>query len=156
MTATFLTRALVTGTFGSLASTAALMAVGAAEGLAPCQPTNATAHWLRGPIAAAVPKPSMRFTGVGYATHHAATTFWALGYERWAGSRVVLTPASAVAGAIVVSAVAAAVDYGATPKRFTPGWEYILRKRSIAVAYAAMAAGLAAGALLTRQRSGRP
>lgn len=155
MTPTLLTRTLVTGTFGSLTSTAALMAVGAAEGMAPLQPTNATAHWLRGPIAAVVRAPSVRFTGVGYATHHAATTFWALGYEIWAGSRTTLTPASAFAGALAVSAIAAAVDYGATPKRFTPGWEYVLSKRAMGVAYAAMAVGLAAGALLARRDHGR-
>ena len=43
-----------------------------------------------------------------------------------------------------MAAVAAAVDYGATPKRFTPGWELVLSKRSMASVYAAMAAGFVA------------
>lgn len=72
-------RTIISGTFGSLASTAALMAVGRAEGTSPWQGTNATAHWLHGPIAAMVPEADLRHTGIGYATHHAATTFWALG-----------------------------------------------------------------------------
>ena len=63
-----------------------------------------------------------------------------------------MTPAAAFGSALVVSAVAAAVDYGATPKRFTPGWEYVLSKRAMAVAYAAMAFGLAAGTLVARRR----
>jgi hypothetical protein len=46
--------------------------------------------------------------------------------------------------------VAAAVDYGATPTRFTPGWEFVLSKRSMAATYAAMALGLAAGALMAQ------
>jgi len=49
--------------------------------------------------------------------------------------------------ALAMSAFAATVDYGATPKRFTPGWEFVLSRRSMAVAYVAMAFGLAAGAL---------
>ena len=51
----------------------------------------------------------------------------------------------------MVSAIAAAVDYGATPKRFTPGWELVLSKRAMAAAYLAMAAGLAVGALVARR-----
>jgi len=54
--------------------------------------------------------------------------------------------------AVATAAIAAAVDYGATPRRFTPGWEFMLSKRAMAVAYGAMAAGLAAGALLTQHR----
>ena len=152
MTSDLLRRAVVSGTFGSLASTAALMLAAEAEGKAAWRPTNATAHWRYGPIAAAVPYADLEHTGLGYATHHAATTFWALGTEWWAGSRERLTPAEAIGGALVVSAIAAAVDYGATPKRFTPGWEYVLSKRGMAAAYLAMAAGLAVGALITNRK----
>ena len=151
MTDTLLHRAAVSGTFGSLASTAALMMLAEAEGRSAWQPTNATAHWRSGPIAAAIPHADLAHTGIGYATHHAATMFWALGYEWWAGSRDRLTPGAAFGGALVVSAIAAAVDYGATPKRFTPGWEFVLSKRAMALAYLAMAAGLAAGTLVARR-----
>ena len=48
-----------------------------------------------------------------------------------------------------VAALAAAVDYTITPKRFTPGWELVLSKGAMAVVYAAMAAGFA-GATLAR------
>jgi hypothetical protein len=44
------------------------------------------------------------------------------------------------------------VDYEATPKRFTPGWELVLSKRSMAATYVAMALGLAAAAMLPRRR----
>ena len=49
-----------------------------------------------------------------------------------------------------MSAIAAVIYYGATPKRLTPGWELVLSKRSIAATYVAMAFGLAAGALVAR------
>ena len=56
-----------------------------------------------------------------------------------------------------LAALAAATDYGATPKRFTPGWELALSRRGMAAVYAAMAAGLAAGVLATQGegRNGR-
>ena len=57
--------------------------------------------------------------------------------------------------ALVMSAIAAAVDYGATPKRFTPGWELVLSKAGMAGAYAALALGFAAGGSLDRRRSRR-
>jgi hypothetical protein len=64
---------------------------------------------------------------------------------------------TALAGdAAVMSGIAAVVDYGATPKRFTPGWELVLSKRGLFASYVALAFGLAAGALLAeRLRSPR-
>ncbi|HJU18551.1 MAG TPA: hypothetical protein VJ770_19030 [Stellaceae bacterium] len=49
----------------------------------------------------------------------------------------------------MMSAIAAAVDYGATPKRLTPGWELVLSKHLMVATYGAMALGLAGGALVT-------
>ena len=49
-----------------------------------------------------------------------------------------------------MAAIAAIIDYGATPKRFTPGWEFVLSKQSMAVTYAAMALGLTLGGLATQ------
>lgn len=54
---------------------------------------------------------------------------------------------------MIMSAIAAAVDYGATPKRFTPGWELVVSKKGMAIAYAGLVLGLCAGALWTQ--SGR-
>ncbi len=143
-------RALASGTVASLASTAALMLASRAEGKAALRPTNATSHWLNGESAATVERADLDHTAVGYATHHAATVFWALFYEGWLASRRPATPRVLVGRALVVSAIAAAVDYGATPRRFTPGWEFVLTKRSMALAYAAMAFGLATGAAIGR------
>jgi hypothetical protein len=49
-----------------------------------------------------------------------------------------------------MSAIAAAVDYGATPKRLTPGWELVVSNNSMVTTYGAMALGLSAGALVAR------
>ena len=97
----------------------------------------------------------MRHTAVGYATHHAATLFWAVLFERCLQARRTRTIGPVLREALIVSAVAAAVDYGATPRRFTPGWEFVLSKRAMAVVYGAMALGLAAGGLLDKGGSKR-
>jgi len=89
---------------------------------------------------------------VGYATHHAATVFWAVLFERLVGTRRPPAALPILQYAVATAAIAAAVDYGATPRRFTPGWEFVLNKRAMAAAYGAMAAGLAASALVARRR----
>ena len=147
-----LARAAVSGTAASIASTAVLGLVARAEGKAPFQPLNATSHWLNGDRAAEFKGVDLAHTAVGYATHHAATIFWALFFERWIATRPALSPASIAQRALALSAIAAAVDYGPTPKRFTPGWELVLSKRSMAAVYGAMAAGLAAGTLMLPRR----
>ena len=147
--ATTLRFALTSGTLASATSTIALALLARAEGKGVLQPVNSTSHWMNGEQAASWRSANLTHTAVGYATHHAATVFWAVLFERWLG---VPRPAALplVRDALAMSAVAAAVDYGATPKRFTPGWEFVLSKRSMAAAYAAMALGLAAGALINR------
>ena len=119
------------------------------------QPLNATSHWLNGDGAAEVEDLDWRHTGVGYATNHAASVFWALIFEAWLDWRgKSLGPVAMMRDAAVMSAIAAAVDYGPTPKRFTPGWEFVLSKRGMAVAYAGLALGLAAGSSMVRRRRG--
>jgi hypothetical protein len=49
-----------------------------------------------------------------------------------------------------MSAIAAVVDYGITPKQLTPGWELALSRQSMAGAFAGLAQGLAAGAYVSR------
>jgi hypothetical protein len=62
--------------------------------------------------------------------------------------------ASPLRDACAMSAIAAVVDYGLTPKRLTPGWELVYQKSSMSVAYGAMALGVAAGALVARRLLG--
>jgi hypothetical protein len=141
---------LVTGTVASVVSTAALALLAKGEGKGALQPTNATSHWLHGEEAGRRRAPDAAHTAVGYATHHASALFWALPFQAWLAARPRRRPAELLRDACAMSAIAAAVDYGATPKRLTPGWELVLSKRSIAATYGAMALGLAAGAALAR------
>lgn len=142
--------ALVTGTAASVVSTAALLLLAQREGKSTFQPTNATSHWLHGDRAAAHRESDAAHTLIGYATHHASALFWAVPFEVWLVVRPPRTVAGLLREACGISAIAAVIDYGATPKRLTPGWELVLSKRSIAVTYGAMALGLAAGALIAR------
>lgn len=144
--------ALVAGSVASLASFVGLALAAEAEGRAPLRPINATSHWLNGDVAGLYGGVDRRRTAVGAATNHAACLFWALPFMAWQRRRPAATPAALLRDALVMAAVAAAVDYGATPGRFTPGWELVLSRRGMAGAYAALAVGLAAGASLDRRR----
>lgn len=148
----FGTAVLVTGSAASLLSTVGLAMAAEAEGRAPLRPLNATSHWLNGDAAGLFAGADGRHTGVGYATNHAACLFWALPFTAWQRFRPAETPAALMRDALAMSAIAAAVDYGATPKRFTPGWELVLSRAGMAGVYAALAMGFAAGAALDRRR----
>ncbi len=143
--------ALVSGTVATATSAAALALLAVAAGKGAAQPLNATSHWLYGDEAAAFPHADVDHTSVGYATHHAATIFWALFFEGWLARRPARSGLAATGRATAVAALAAAVDYTITPKRFTPGWELVLSKRAMAGVYAAMAAGFAAAAIGRRR-----
>ena len=142
--------ALVTGTVASLASTAALALLAKGEGKDALQPTNATSHWLHGDEAARHDELDVAHTAIGYGTHNASAVFWALPFEAWLAARPPRSSFELLRDACAMSAIAAAVDYGATPKRFTPGWELVLSKRSVLATYGALALGLAGGAMLAR------
>jgi hypothetical protein len=143
-------QALVSGTLASVLSTGTLAWLGQRRLGKPFAPTNATSHWLWGDEESfnAV-EPSLRHTAVGYATHHASAFMWALFYHRWLAAERDRKPATILRDAALVSAVAACVDYGLVPKRLTPGFEAHLSRGSMVGVFAAIAAGLAVGALLT-------
>lgn len=131
--------ALRAGAAGSLASTLALLVLAAATGRSPLRPVNATSHWLHGPRAASVRHADLAHTGVGLATHCAATLFWSSLFAWRLGPR--RSPGTVVAASLATAAIAAATDYGGpTPRRFTPGWEYVLPTGAMAGVYLAMGA----------------
>src|SRR5215210_1117496 len=142
--------ALVTGTAASVVSTAALALLAQGEGKSAYQPTNTTSHWLHGDRAASQGEPDAAHTLIGYATHHASALFWAVPFEAWLAARPPRTTAGLLRDACAMSAIAAVIDYGVTPKRLTPGWELVLSRRSMAATYGVIALGLAAGAFVAR------
>ncbi|WP_457797343.1 hypothetical protein [Methylocystis sp. S23] len=143
--------AVVTGSVAALVSAAALAALAKMEGKGALQPINATSHWAQGDEAANVELPSASHTLVGFATHQASAIFWAAPFEAWLALNPPRTLMNLLRDAFVMSGIAWVVDYGATPKRFTPGWELVLSKKSMLASYIALAFGLAAGALVSER-----
>ena len=150
-----LRRALVVGSCASITSTIALAVAAKAEGHSAVQPLNATSHWWNGDRAASFSRIDGAHTLLGYATNHAACIFWAIFFEAWRARRPSVGALPMLQEALVMSTIAAAVDYGPTPKRFTPGWELVLSKKGMAVAYFGLAIGLAAGSLLNQSHRDR-
>ena len=142
--------ALVSGSYASVGSAAALAVAARLEGKGALQPLNATSHWLHGDEAGARTGLDAAHTGVGYVTNHLASIFWAVFFEAWLARRRPVGAAAMLRDALVMSAIAAVVDYRATPRRFTPGWELVLSRKGMALAYAGLAIGLALGATRSR------
>jgi hypothetical protein len=136
-------------------------------------PVNAVSHWIWGDEAAQHDAPSSRYSLLGYAIHHSASTLWATLYERWFGEHAdrnateradsqVGHPADsharaneigkALASGLAVSALACFVDYKMTPYRLQPGYEMRLSKKSLLIVYAAFGLGLALRGLVTHSR----
>ncbi|ETC98921.1 membrane protein [Asaia sp. SF2.1] len=134
--------------YGSLACNAALLALGKARTGRAVRGVNCTAHWLKGDDAASYDEVDLIHSGTGAATNVAAVLFWAVLYDRALGKLPGLLRALLVT--LALGPVSALVDYKATPKRFTPGWELVFSKRDMALVYAAMVTGMAFGA--TRRR----
>ncbi|MCX7515173.1 hypothetical protein [Frateuria sp. STR12] len=145
----------MSGAVAGLAAAVALALLAKAEGKGALQPINATSHWLHGDEAARCEQPDASHTLIGLATHYASTVFWALPFEFWRARRRSPATGTLLSGACVTSAVAAAVDYGMTPKRLTPGWELVLGKRSLLMAYGVLALGLASGTKLAQVLANR-
>ncbi len=149
---TTLQRGLVSGAASSVLSTVAMAIVGKKETGSAFAPTNAVSHYVHGDKAALHNKPSLRYTVPGYLIHHASATFWSILFERVAGRYLDRkTPVGILTASAATSAFAAFADYKLTPKRFQPGYEKRLSTPSLALVYASLAVGLAAGAAVMRK-----
>ncbi len=145
------TLAVTSGTIASLTTTVALALLAGVEGRSIFQPTNATSHWLHGEDAGHVRVADAKHTLLGYCIHHLSAIFWALPFEAWLAADRSREPTVILRKAALTAAIAYVVDYHLVPKRLTPGWETVLSKRSIGLTYAALALGLAAGAMASRK-----
>lgn len=135
-------RALLSGSAAALLSSLALTVTGRRETGSALAPLNAVSHWVWGPRATRRDAASVKYTLTGYLTHHAASIFWATVFERLFG-RVRHGPTESLASGAAIAALAAAVDYTITPKRFTPGYEARLSPAALVAVYAAFGVGLA-------------
>ena len=148
-----LTQGVVSGSLASVLSTAWLALVGRRQAGSAAAPLNAVSHWYWGDEALHRQQPDLRHTGVGYLTHHTSATFWATVYAALAASQPSLrTREGLVLGAVATSGLAYFVDFKLTPHRFRPGFEHRISSGALTAAYAALAVGMAAGALALRDR----
>ncbi|MGN6519599.1 MAG: hypothetical protein ACTHK2_09280 [Dokdonella sp.] len=132
-------RLLASGSIASLASTAVVVWASRRHTGYAAAGTNAASQGVFGENARRRRRASVLHTAIGYAIHHASSLLWTRAYcsdfaRRWIPSRG--------ARAATVALLAALVDYGVVPRRFTPGFEAHLPRRAIAVVYAAFGAGL--------------
>jgi hypothetical protein len=142
-----LSNAIVSGLAATATSTAALAIVAVTDGKGAAQPLNATSHLVYGDEAADFRDADVDHTVIGFGTHAAATIFWAAAYEASLKIHPPRPDLSVLGRAASIGLLAAVVDYTITPRRFTPGWELVLSKKSMAVVYVAMATGFAGAAL---------
>ena len=148
-----LSQGLLAGSLASLISTAVLALAGRRESGSAAAPLNAVSHWYWGDEAFHPQEADLAHTAAGYLTHHVAATFWATLYAALASDRPALrTTPGAVLGAAATSATACLVDFKLTPHRFTPGYEHRLSREALLAVHAALAIGLAAGALALRDQ----
>lgn len=136
---------LKTTVYGAVASSGAAMLLSRLQTGSSGPGVNCTSHWLHSDEAATVRTLDGRHSGVGIATNAAATLFWAWLYGKALGRSPGLLRAVLVT--LALGPVSCVVDYEATPKRFTPGWELVFSKKSMALIYFAMVLGMAFGAL---------
>ena len=149
---TTLQRGLVSGAASSILSTVALAIVGKKETGSALAATNAISHYAHGDKAKRQTGASLRYTVPGYLIHHATSTFWSIVFEKVAGKYLDRkTPVGILTAAAATSAFTAFADYKLTPKRLHPGFEKHISTPGLAIVYACLALGLAAGTALTRK-----
>lgn len=141
---------LYSGTGAALFSLGAIALLSKLEGRQAYRPINATSHVLWGPKEATRDGIDARRTLPGLVINIGAAFFWATAFTLAIPRRSRPADSTVIGTAFMTSLVAAIVDYGLVPKRLRPGWELALKPPSVAIALAAMGAGLAAGGLASR------
>jgi hypothetical protein len=145
--------ALYSGTGAALAVLTAIAMLSKLEGHSAARPINATSHVLWGPHDALAEEADAARTVPGLLVNVGAAFFWGAVFAFLTPPASRLTSKGIVVRAFGTSLLAAVADYGIVPRRLRPGWELALRPRSVALALAAMGAGLAAGGLTARRES---
>ena len=140
---------IAAGGASSLAVTAAAVYRAKQEGEAGWRPINSTSHILFGSDAADQRQFTMRYTVSGFLLNVIACGFWAWVFRLWRRHKRPSFIRSAGRG-LGISILAYITDYHLIPRRFTPGFELCLTRRSFPWIYGALAAGLILPEALTR------
>lgn len=147
---------VIIGAVSSLAVTATAVVCGRAEGQSGWRPINAISHIAWGRKAAQKNLLTARYTGMGLLLNGVACGFWAWLYRHC--RRSMRSPDSfllSVGSGVAISALAYVTDYYVVPRRFTPGFELTLSRRSFPWLYGALAVGLFTPDLMALGRSKR-
>jgi hypothetical protein len=124
------------------------------EGQSDWGPINAISHIVWGPQAAAQQRFTAKYTGSGLLLNALASGFWGWLYGVMGRYSAAPNSYSRSAGrGMVVAAVASITDYYLVPRRFTPGFELSLTRRSCPWLYGALAVGLVLPDCLVRLKS---
>jgi hypothetical protein len=133
-------RSIKTAAIATAATSAALMLASKRDTGSPWAAFNSICHMVDGDAPEFPLDFAPRETLLGAGLNASAIASWAVLYE-WLFGGVPL-PSSAIWAALATAGVWI-VDYRLVPKRFTPGFEKRLDKKSIALAYVALAATFA-------------
>jgi hypothetical protein len=137
-------RTMVSGCASGLAVAAAAAWRARVEGRSAWRPINGMSHMVWGRRAAVQERVTVRYTGSGLLLNALACGFWACLYHLLPVPRGPVYFVRSAGRAIGVSILAYVTDYYLVPRRFTPGFELSLSRRSFPWVYGALAAGLVA------------
>jgi hypothetical protein len=144
----FVLNCLISGLAGGLASHVVAAAAGRAERGRSGLPMRAVSHIAWDDDPRSHDGDEAHDWLIGAALHHGASVFWATFFEAFFGKDAERSTPAALVGGATVAAAAYVTDYHVVSDRFKPGFEAHLSNRSLFLIYAALAAGLAAGARL--------
>jgi hypothetical protein len=135
-----LTRFVLRSVVSSLPVIVVAAVRGRIEGRSAWRPINAISHIVWGPEAGTQIRVTLRYTGLGLLLNGAACGFWT--WVHGGGRGLTTTPAGRAFRGLGVSILAYVTDYHLIPRRFTPGFELSLSRRSFPWLYGALTVGL--------------
>lgn len=149
----YLLNCVISGTLGGIASHAVASLCSRAEHGRSELPMRAVSHIYYDDDPASHEGFKPKDAAIGTALHHGACFFWATFFEALFGKDAERSTPAALAGGATIAAAAYVTDYYVVSDRYKPGFEAYLSDRGLFLVYAALAAGLAAGARLRGLRN---
>lgn len=143
--------ALETGAIAAGATTAAVAIASHVDTGEMLPGINAVSHIAWGDVAATHDEVSAKYTGLGAALNAFAIGGWALLHVACFRKASQKSLVDAVALGAVTSTTAYITDYHIVPKRFTPGFEKVVKPHSMLAIYSVLGVALGVGTWLSIQ-----
>jgi hypothetical protein len=144
------TNSLIIGSISAVTSMLAALIGGRSRMRQGLAPLNAVSHIAWGGPPPAHSGKGNKNTWMGFLLHAGASVFWAAIFEAVFGRSARRGAGRVALGSAATAVTAYVTDYYIVSKRFRPGYEAYLSRKSMFAVYAALAAGIAFGAALTR------